>query len=54
MDDAAAGERIFNTLAEGGQVSITFQQTFWAERFSMLTDRSGVPWMINCGTKMRD
>jgi PhnB protein len=24
------------------------QQTFWATRFAMLTDRFGVPWMINC------
>jgi PhnB protein len=24
------------------------QPTFWAERFGMLVDRFGTPWMINC------
>jgi len=24
------------------------QKTFWASRFGMLTDRFGIPWMINC------
>ena len=23
-------------------------KTFWAERFGMLVDRFGTPWMINC------
>jgi PhnB protein len=22
--------------------------TFWSARFGMLTDRFGIPWMINC------
>jgi PhnB protein len=26
------------------------QQTFWAERFGMVTDRFGIPWMLNCST----
>jgi len=25
------------------------QETFWALRFGMLTDRYGIPWMVNCG-----
>ena len=24
------------------------QETFWALRFGMVTDRFGIPWMINC------
>jgi PhnB protein len=24
------------------------QETFWAQRFGMLVDRFGTPWMINC------
>jgi hypothetical protein len=24
------------------------QETFWAQRFGMLVDRFGVPWIINC------
>jgi PhnB protein len=24
------------------------EKTFWAERFGMVIDRFGIPWMINC------
>lgn len=41
-------ERIFAALAEGGTVTMPLQKTFWAEQFGMLTDKSGVPFMINC------
>jgi PhnB protein len=42
------GERIFNALAENGQVNMPFQKTFWAAGFGMAVDRYGVPWMVNC------
>jgi len=29
-------------------VQMPIQQTFWAARFGMLTDRFGTPWMVNC------
>jgi PhnB protein len=45
---AAEAERLFNALAEGGTVTMPLQETFWSVRFGMLTDRFGVPWMINC------
>jgi PhnB protein len=48
VDDPAAAERIFHALAEGGAVQMPIQETFWATRFAMLTDRFGTPWMINC------
>lgn len=41
-------ERIFGALADGGQVQMPMQETFWARRFGMLTDRFGIPWMVNC------
>lgn len=41
-------EHIFAALSEGGRVTMPLEKTFWAERFGMLTDRFGVPWMINC------
>lgn len=41
-------ERIFNALAENGTVRMPIQETFWSPRFGMLTDRFGIPWMINC------
>src|SRR5512143_80856 len=47
--DVAEGERVFNALLEGGgKVQMPFGKTFWAERFGMLVDRFGVPWMVNC------
>jgi PhnB protein len=44
----AEAERIFAALAEGGKIAMPLQQTFWAARFGMTTDRFGTPWMINC------
>ncbi len=44
-DDAA---RIFEGLAEGGQVLMPLADTFWGAYFGMCTDRFGVRWMINC------
>jgi PhnB protein len=49
LDDPAEAERIFHALAEGGEVRMPLQETFWAQRFGMLVDRFGTPWMINCG-----
>lgn len=47
VDDVAEAERIFAELAQGGSVTMPMQETFWAKRFGMLTDRFGVPWMVN-------
>ena len=41
-------ERVFNALADGGTVMMPFEKTFWAERFGMVVDRFGTPWMVNC------
>jgi len=41
-------ERLFQALAEDGSVQMPLQETFWAVRFGMATDRFGIPWMINC------
>lgn len=48
IDDAAEAERIFAELAKDGTIRLPLQETFWATRFGMLTDRFGIPWMINC------
>lgn len=44
----AEGERIFNSLAEGGEIRMPFESTFWAKKFGMCVDRFGTPWMVNC------
>jgi PhnB protein len=48
ITDAADAERIFQALAAGGTVMMPLEKTFWAERFGMVVDRFGVPWLINC------
>jgi PhnB protein len=48
VNNVAEAERIFNALAEDGAVHMPLGETFWAERFGMLTDRFGIPWMLNC------
>ena len=47
VKDVAEGERIFGKLAEGGNITMPFGKTFWTEGFGMVTDRFGVPWMVN-------
>lgn len=47
-EDPADADRLFNVLSEGGSVQMPIQETFWAKRFGMATDRFGVPWIINC------
>jgi len=44
-DDAEAG-RLFNALADGGQVQMPLAKTFFSSRFGMVADRFGVPWMV--------
>jgi PhnB protein len=51
VDKPADAERIFHALAEKGTVGMPIQETFWAERFGMLVDRFGIPWMVNCEKK---
>jgi PhnB protein len=48
FDNPADAERVFGALAENGTVRMPLQETFWAVRFGMVTDRFGIPWMINC------
>lgn len=49
LSDVDEAERIFAALADGGAVEMPMGKTFWAERFGMVTDRFGIPWMVNCG-----
>ncbi len=48
IEKPADADRIYNALIDGGSVHMPIQETFWAKRFAMLTDRYGIPWMINC------
>lgn len=48
MDAPATAKTWFEALAEGGTVDMPLQNTFWASAFGMVTDRFGIPWMVNC------
>ena len=49
VKDPVEADRIFRALSEKATIQMPIQETFWAQRFGMLTDQFGVPWMINCG-----
>ena len=50
-DTRAETERLFERLAEGGNVDMPLQDMFWGDYFGSLTDKFGVRWMFNCGEK---
>ncbi|MBV8334567.1 MAG: VOC family protein [Alphaproteobacteria bacterium] len=48
IDDPREAERVFHSLSANATVQMPIQKTFWAERFGMLVDQFGTPWMVNC------
>ncbi|MFM9843724.1 MAG: VOC family protein [Dongiaceae bacterium] len=42
----AEADRLFNALANGGQVQLPLTRTFFSPRFGMVNDRLGVAWMV--------
>lgn len=48
VEKPAEAERVFAALAAGGTVRMPLGKTFFAERFGMLVDRFGIPWMVVC------
>jgi PhnB protein len=48
IQGTAEAERIFHGLAKDGKVMMPLEKTFWAERFGVVVDRFGIPWLINC------
>ena len=40
-------DRLFAAFSDQAKVTMPLQETFWAARFGMLTDRFGVKWMFN-------
>jgi PhnB protein len=52
VDTPEDADRVFAALSEGGNITMPIQETFWARRFGMCTDRFGIPWMVNCEKPM--
>jgi PhnB protein len=46
VDSPQEAERIFSALAEGGEVTMKMEETFFATRFGQLRDRFGVLWTV--------
>ena len=51
-DEPAEAERLYNALSDGGKVTLPLGETFFAQKFGMLVDRFGTPWMIHCAKPM--
>lgn len=47
VPEEGAIDALFNKMAEGGQVTMPHDDTFWGARFGMLKDKFGVSWMFN-------
>jgi PhnB protein len=47
--DPAHAQRLFEALAEGGQIRMPLGKTFFSPCFGMVADRFGVGWMIITG-----
>lgn len=46
-DDIDRNRRVFDALAGGGKVGMAFGETFWSPGYGSLTDKFGIPWMVN-------
>jgi PhnB protein len=40
-------EEVWEKLADGGTVQLPFEKQMWGDLYGQLTDKFGVPWMID-------
>jgi PhnB protein len=45
--DVVEAQRVFEALADGGEVTMPLAETFWSPQFGVCVDRFGTPWMVN-------
>ena len=46
VDTPEEAERVYALLAQGGEIFMKLEETFFATRFAMLRDRFGTSWML--------
>jgi PhnB protein len=46
VQGVAEATRIFDALAQGGEIKAALTEMPWAARFGQLVDRHGTPWII--------
>ena len=47
IDSTEEGDKIFSALAEGGEVIMPLEKTFWSPYYGMVKDRFGIGWMVS-------
>lgn len=47
FDEPDQAQRVFAGLADGGEIRLAFQSTFWSPGFGVVIDRFDIPWEIN-------
>lgn len=40
-------DQLFNGLAQGGNITMPLNDTFWGDYFGMLVDKFGIAWMVS-------
>jgi PhnB protein len=45
--DPESARKVFDALAEGGEVTMPFEATFFSKGFGTCVDRFGVSWMVD-------
>jgi PhnB protein len=48
-DDTEVLRGYFDKLSDGGTVTMPMQKQAWGDEFGMVTDKFGVPWLVNIG-----
>jgi PhnB protein len=46
-DDGDALRGYWDKLSDGGTVTMPLQKQAWGDEFGMITDKFGVPWLVN-------
>lgn len=46
LDTPEEVERVFNALADNGEIAMPLEETFYANKFGAVVDRFGTPWML--------
>ncbi len=52
--DEAEAEHKFNALADGGEVRMPLEKTFFSPKFGAVADKFGVGWMVYVEPKEED
>jgi PhnB protein len=50
--DEAAMRKVFDALAEGGNIKMPLEKQFWGDIYGQIADKYNVDWMMNIGSGM--